>query len=158
MGNAIVGNIGHFDNEIDMAGLEGRAVAQPGLRHWSPFVCDVLLFHKPGARAVGPPEELERDAGIQERRLPASEGSGRKGGRAAPSGAGRRDDGSDPGASRLHRRASRGTVQGPQLPLLSSRWKTVWPSSLGSDKLPEAPKARIPRWTPDPAAACLRHS
>ena len=23
--NAIVGNIGHFDNEIDMAGLEGRS-------------------------------------------------------------------------------------------------------------------------------------
>merc|ERR1739849_50155 len=25
MGNAIVGNIGHFDNEIDMAGLEGMS-------------------------------------------------------------------------------------------------------------------------------------
>merc|ERR1712125_81242 len=25
MGNAIVGNIGHFDNEIDMAGIEGMA-------------------------------------------------------------------------------------------------------------------------------------
>ena len=26
--NAIVGNIGHFDNEIDMAGLESRGVAE----------------------------------------------------------------------------------------------------------------------------------
>merc|ERR1712100_656934 len=73
--NAIVGNIGHFDNEIDMAGLEGidgvkvenktsggplclpewqwdyrtcvRKASQPGLRNRSPIICNVLLFHQP---------------------------------------------------------------------------------------------------------------
>ena len=75
---AIVGNIGHFDNEIDMAGLEklpgvtrqtikpqvdvwmfderpqghrpvGGSPAQPGQRHRSPVVRHVELLHQPGA-------------------------------------------------------------------------------------------------------------
>merc|ERR1712224_296741 len=101
--NAIVGNIGHFDNEIDMAGLEGMArdgrehqaaggslrvsrrarrhraciwaASVLGLRHWPPFVCDVLLLHKSGPRTAGPPEELERDEAVQERCLSPSEGT-----------------------------------------------------------------------------------
>ena len=77
---AIVGNIGHFDNEIDMAGLEKipgiqktnikpqydewsfpdghsdpgarrRSPAQPGLRHRPPELRDVRLLHQPGAGA-----------------------------------------------------------------------------------------------------------
>ncbi len=78
---AIVGNIGHFDNEIDMAGLKtvpgirahqhqaavrrvdlpGRPQragarrgppAEPRLRHRSPELRDVGLLHQPGARAA----------------------------------------------------------------------------------------------------------
>merc|ERR1712094_110489 len=79
--NAIVGNIGHFDNEIEMELLEkfwnqGRehqatggplsfpgwpwshyssfwSFVQLGLCHWSPILRDVLLLHKPGAGTVG---------------------------------------------------------------------------------------------------------
>merc|ERR1719158_2441074 len=51
------------------------AAAELGLRHWPPFFCDVLLLHKPGPRAAGPPEELEGDAAVQERCLSPSEGT-----------------------------------------------------------------------------------
>ncbi len=46
--NAIIGNIGHFDNEIDMAGLEAEGVAQR--KNVKPQV-DVWTF--PVANAVG---------------------------------------------------------------------------------------------------------
>ena len=78
---AIVGNIGHFDNEIDMAGLqEGaghradqhqaavrrvpvpgrpqragarrRPPAEPGLRDRPPELRDVRVVHQPGDRAA----------------------------------------------------------------------------------------------------------
>ena len=77
--NAIVGNIGHFDNEIDIAGLEGCGdaerinikpqvdewrfpdghsiiaplrgpAAQPRQRHRAPELRDVELLHQPGDR------------------------------------------------------------------------------------------------------------
>ena len=77
--NAIVGNIGHFDNEVDMAGpggdvrrpagggeapgprvgVPGRTLgdhprrgspAQPGLRHRAPELRDVQQLHQPGDR------------------------------------------------------------------------------------------------------------
>merc|ERR1712070_584500 len=75
--NAIVGNIGHFDNEIEMELLEkfpgikvenikpqvdrfvfpdGHGgiwpLVQFGMRHWSPILCDVLLIHKPSLGTV----------------------------------------------------------------------------------------------------------
>ena len=78
---AIVGNIGHFDNEIDMAGLKkfpgrradqhqaavrrvplpgrpqrdgagGRASAEPRLRDRAPELRDVGVVHQPGDRAA----------------------------------------------------------------------------------------------------------
>merc|ERR1712166_1740787 len=88
--NAIVGNIGHFDNEIDMARLmkfpgikhinikpqvdkwvfpNGTGIiprrgpsAQLGLRHRPPFLRHVLLVHQPGGR---PARALEGE-GLQE--------------------------------------------------------------------------------------------
>merc|ERR1711924_423438 len=48
------------------------AASELGLRHWPPFVCDVLLLHKSGPRTAGPPEELERDEAVQERCLSPS--------------------------------------------------------------------------------------
>merc|ERR1712129_129915 len=79
--NCIVGNIGHFDNEIQMELLEkatkrlnqaaggqvhlprrprrhhlGRGPpAQPGLRDWPPVVRHVQLVHQPDARPAGDP-------------------------------------------------------------------------------------------------------
>ena len=85
--NAIVGNIGHFDNEIDIAGLDrmsdvqqgrdqaagprvrvprraldhhaGRGpAAEPGLRHRPPQLRDVDELHQPGA---GPDRAVHED-------------------------------------------------------------------------------------------------
>ena len=75
---AIVCNIGHFDNEIQVAALNNypwsevkpqvdeiefpdgkrmillaRAVGQSGMRHWSPVICDVSVFYQSGAGADG---------------------------------------------------------------------------------------------------------
>ena len=86
---AIVGNIGHFDNEIDMAGLkkvpgirrenikpqydewifpDGHSVldarrgppAEPRLRDRPPELRDVGVVHEPGARAARAREERRR--------------------------------------------------------------------------------------------------
>jgi adenosylhomocysteinase len=59
---AIVCNIGHFDNEIDMAGLEKmqksgkverRNINELGLRHRPPKLCDEHQLHQSSASAVG---------------------------------------------------------------------------------------------------------
>ena len=71
--NSIVGNIGHFDNDIDTAGFEGLPgtkcenikpqvdrfvfpddpcfwlAPQFGLSHWSRFFCHVMLVHQPSS-------------------------------------------------------------------------------------------------------------
>ena len=89
---AIVGNIGHFDHEIDIAGLKaadgverreikppiprvrvprrargvgpGRgAAAQSGMRHRPSELRDVHLLHQPGSGAAGAPPERLRDRG-----------------------------------------------------------------------------------------------
>merc|ERR1712048_1319341 len=70
--NAIVGNIGHFDNEIEMAALEGFAGIK--VDNIKPQVdrfvfSDVLLLHQPGSWPVGPPEELEGRQRLQKRCL-----------------------------------------------------------------------------------------
>jgi adenosylhomocysteinase len=56
---AIVGNIGHFDNEIDVAGLKKhrRPAAQPRLCNGSPEFCDVDVVCQPGPRADRPEGE-----------------------------------------------------------------------------------------------------
>merc|ERR1719327_7137 len=59
----------------DTASQSATAASELGLRHWPPFVCDVLLLHKSGPRTAGPPEELERDKAVQERCLSPSEGT-----------------------------------------------------------------------------------
>ncbi|XP_042948618.1 adenosylhomocysteinase-like [Carya illinoinensis] len=45
--NAIVCNIGHFDNEIDMHGLETYPAHEFGFCNWASQLCYVLHFHKP---------------------------------------------------------------------------------------------------------------
>ena len=105
---AIVGNIGHFDNEIDMAGLkriagitripikpqydewrfpdghsvmilaEGRLL-NLGLRDRPSVVRDVRLVHEPGARAA---RAAQPRRGLRQAGLHAAEGA-RRGGRAA---------------------------------------------------------------------------
>ena len=107
---AILGNIGHFDNEIDMAGLEAfdgrrrartssrrstcgpsptgqrdhRAVRgppdEPRQRDRPPVVRDVELVHQPGAR---PDRALHQARGVPGRRLRAAQAP-RRGGRPAP--------------------------------------------------------------------------
>merc|ERR1711933_612766 len=147
--NAIVGNIGHFDNEIDMAGLEGfagikvenikpqvdrfvfpdghgiivllRAPVELGLRHGPPLFRDVLLLHEPGPWAAGHPEELEGEQGLQERGVPLAEGAGREGGQLAPPVLGCPAHEAQQGPGGLHWRESGGPLQGRHLPILSDR-------------------------------------
>ena len=105
---AIVGNIGHFDNEIDMAGLKridghhpdpdqapvrrvalpGRALRddprrgpapEPRLRDRPPVVRDVRVVHEPGARAA---RAAQPRRVLRQAGLHAAEGP-RRGGRAA---------------------------------------------------------------------------
>ena len=95
---AILGNIGHFDNEIDMAGLESaegvirktikpqvdvwtfpagqldhRALRgpadEPRQRHRPPELRDVELLHQPGA---GPARAVHQARGVPRRRLRAA--------------------------------------------------------------------------------------
>jgi adenosylhomocysteinase len=89
---AIVGNIGHFDNEIDMAGLKKRGSsgstssrsttstssrraqrddagrgppAEPGLRHGPPELRDERLLHQPGDGA----DRAHQNSGKYERKV-----------------------------------------------------------------------------------------
>ena len=136
---AIVANVGHFDDEIDMAGLEslagrradrdqaaGARVAaaeraqraraergspdEPRQRHRPPVVRDEQLVLEPGARAARTPRQPRR---VREPRLRAAEGARREG-RAAPP---RRPRGR---AHRAHVRSSPPTwacpVEGPYKP------------------------------------------
>ena len=142
---AIVGNIGHFDNEIDMAGLKrvsgiehipdqaavrrvalpgrpqragaGRGpAAQPRLRHRPPELRDVGLFHQPGARPARAPPQPRR---VREAGLHAAEAARREGRPAPPRRARRQADRAQPGAGRIHRRSGGGAVQAGALPVLS---------------------------------------
>ena len=99
--NAIVGNIGHFDNEIDMAGLakmsdvrkieikpqvarvrvprralDHHAVrgppAEPRQRHRPPELRDVDELHQPGAR---PDRAVHQDRAVPARRVRAARSS-----------------------------------------------------------------------------------
>ncbi len=144
---AIVGNIGHFDNEIDIAGLTkydgivretveaaGRRVALPGrphdhhalrgppaeprLRDRPPVVRDVELVHEPDDR----PDRAVHEAGrVREARLRAAEAPRREGRPPPPRRARRQADEAQRGAGRLHRRPGRRPVQARPLPLLDPR-------------------------------------
>merc|ERR1712032_1182286 len=119
--NAIVGNIGHFDNEIHMAGLEkleGMKVENIKAQVDRFVFPDVLLLHEPGAWTARSPEELERDEGLQERCLSLAQVSRRESRRAALTCAGRPAHGAHAGAGRLHRREGDRALQGRYLPVL----------------------------------------
>merc|ERR1711896_83686 len=94
------------------------AAPEPWLRHWPPVLRDVMLVHEPDPCAARPPEELERDEGLQERCLPSPEGVGRKGRAPAHLDAGRRAHDAEQGAGGLHRREDGGSLQARHLPLL----------------------------------------
>ncbi len=141
---AIVGNIGHFDNEIDIAGPRGRAgreedqhqaagrrvglrrrpfdhrplrgpPAEPRQRHRAPVVRDVELVHEPDDR---PDRALHQERRVREAGLRAAQAPRREGRPPAPRRAGRQPDRAQPRAGRLHRRPGRGPVQVGPLPVL----------------------------------------
>ncbi len=142
--NAIVGNIGHFDNEIDIAGLEvlagredqhqaaGRRVAlprrpldhpplrgppaQPRQRDRTPEFRDVELVHQPGDRADRALRPARRVHGQGGQR--AAQAPRREGRAAAPRGARRQPHRAVRGAGRLPRHPGRGPLQARPLPLL----------------------------------------
>ena len=142
--NAIVGNIGHFDNEIDVAGLEslagragqhqaaGRRVAlprrpldhpplrgppaQPRQRDRAPELRDVELVHQPGDRADRALRPARRVHGQGRHR--AAQAPRREGRAAAPRGARRQPHRAVRGAGRLPRHPGRGPLQARSLPLL----------------------------------------
>ena len=144
---AIVGNIGHFDNEIDMAGLTGspghRAgqhqapggqvglprrsrgdhpvrgpTAQPGQRHRSSELRDVQLVHQSDH---GPDGTVQQRRRLREPGLCAPQAPRRKGGPAAPRRARRPADHADQGTGRVHRGLGGRPVQAGHLPLLTAR-------------------------------------
>ncbi len=142
---AIVANVGHFDDEIDMAGLEAipgveRVEIKPQVHEWRlPTGRSVLVLSEGRlmnlGNATGHPsfvmsasftnqvlaqiELFTRTAELPGRRVHAAQDARREGRAAAPRSARRRADRADARAGGLHRRADRGTVQAGPLPLLS---------------------------------------
>ena len=142
---AIVGNIGHFDNEIDMAGLakvdghrarrdqaagprvalrrrphDHRAVrgppAEPRQRDRPPVVRDVELLHEPDDR---PDRAVHEDRRVRQAGLRAPEAPRREGRAPAPRRARRPPDRAHARAGGVHRRAGRGPLQAGPLSLLA---------------------------------------
>ena len=143
--NAIVCNIGHFDNEIDVAGLKAHTVGEhqaagrpchlpgrqadhparrgpagePGLRHRASVVRDELVVREPGdgADRVVDGRAGRRDQ-IPGRRLRAAQASRREGRAAAAHKAGGDADAAVGEAGALYRRQHRGPVQAGDLSVL----------------------------------------
>ena len=142
--NAIVGNIGHFDNEIDMAGLaktkgierinikpqvdewkfaDGaldhhpgrRPPAEPRLRDRSPELRDVEQLHQPGD---GPARDLHAPGLLRAQGVHAAQAPRRGSGPPPPREARREADHAHRGAGRLPRHPGVGPVQARALPLL----------------------------------------
>ena len=143
--HAILGNIGHFDNEIDMAALERsgatklnikpqvdlwtfgdyrqvdhravrRPAAEPRQRHRAPVVRDEQQLRQPDDR---PDRAVDQERRVRQRGVPAAQAPGREGGPHPRRGAGRHADQADQGAGRIPRHRRRGPVQAGPLPLLS---------------------------------------
>ncbi|SJM69461.1 Adenosylhomocysteinase [Frigoribacterium sp. JB110] len=141
---AIVGNVGHFDDEIDLAGLESvsrsrenrdqaagarvatahrsqrarsrrGAPAQPRQRDRASVVRDERLVHQSGPRPGG---AVHQTGGLPRGRAHAAEDPRREGRTPAPRLARRAADRAHHRAGRLHRRARRWSVQARPLPLL----------------------------------------
>ena len=169
--NAILGNIGHFDNEIDMAGLEAfdgvvRKNVKPQVDVWTfpdgqrdhralrgppdeprqrdrpPVVRDVELLHQPGA---GADRDLHQARGLPGRRLRAAQAP-RRGGR--------------PPAPRRARREAHDAERRRRPRTSASTWPArTSPSSTGTDAsatdpgsyragtLAAAPVDRLALWT-----------
>ncbi len=149
---AILGNIGHFDNEIDMAGLENlpgverntvkpqvdvwtfpggnndhrplRGPAdEPRQRHRPPELRDVELLHQPGA---GPDRAVHQARGLPRRRLRAAQAPRRGGRPAAPRRARSEAHRAVRGAGQLPRYRGRRSLQVGALPILTTRGGAVW--------------------------------
>ena len=144
---AIVGNIGHFDNEIDMAGLAKlpgvtKTNIKPQVDEWSFADGHAIIVLSEGrllnlGNATGHPSFVMSNSFTNQvmaqielysnqRRLAArcaraAEAPGREGGPAAPGRARRPADHPHQGAGRLPRHRGRGSVQAGPLPLLSQR-------------------------------------
>ena len=134
---AILGNIGHFDNEIDMAGLARsgatRIEIKPQVHLWTfpngktilvlsegrllnlgnatghPSFVMSLVVLQPGDRAD---RALHQERRVRQGGLPAAQAPGREGREDPRRGARRRADEAHQGAGRVHRRRRRGPVQG----------------------------------------------
>ena len=141
---AIVGNIGHFDNEIDIAGLAatpgiksqddqaagrrvdlprrpldhhavGGAPAEPRQRDRPPVVRDVELLHQPGA---GADRAVHQARPVPAGRLRAAQAPRREGGAPAPRRPRRPAHRAEQAAGRVPRRRRGRPLQGRPLPLL----------------------------------------
>ena len=152
--NSIVCNIGHFDNEIDVAALEakvplGRDQApgrprrlpgrqahhhagqgpprEPGLRHGPPELRDELVLRQPDDcpdRALRAQGQLRRRRGLRAAQAPR-----RKGRPPAADHAQRPAHRAERGAGRLHRRHPGRAVQARHVPLLKPRCAPTTSSS-----------------------------
>jgi hypothetical protein len=142
---AIVCNIGHFDNEIQVEGAEelqvgqhqaagrrdrvpgwqahhpavGRPPCEPGQRHGPPVVRDVGIFTNQTLAQI----ELwtKRDTGEYKNEVYAAKAPRREGCAPAPQEDRRRTDGTERRAGQLHRRAATGPLQARALPLLEPK-------------------------------------
>ena len=136
---AIVCNIGHFDNEIDMNYLENtpgvsrlnikpqvdsqvrpqhsdsgrRPSGQSGLRHGPRQLCHVQQLHQPDS---GPDQAGQGKPGKEG--LHPAQGTGRGSGPPALGPPGRQADQAHPGTGRLYRRAGGRPVQGRDVQVL----------------------------------------
>ena len=152
---AIVGNIGHFDNEIEMAELKRHGVKQINIKpqydrfefpdghsvmilaegrllnlgcaYRSPQLRDECKLHQSGDRPdrAGAEQRPVREEGVRPAQTP-----GREGGAPALGAPGCGAHRALAGAGRLHRRAGGRTVQAGSLPVLD----TAGSSDLGSSE------------------------
>ena len=176
---AIVGNIGHFDNEIDMAGLKKvkgierinikpqyrrvpvrgrpqrhgarrRPPAEPGLRHRPSELRDVRVVQQPGDRATrAAPEQRE----VREEGVYPAEAPGRGSGAAAPRPPRREVDDVEEGAGGLHRRAGGGSLQARSLSVLTRQERLRPERGDGVQSAGGRPPSESERGCPPPLVA-----
>ena len=181
--NAILGNIGHFDNEIDMAGLESydgvvRKNVKPQVDVWTFPLLTVgrQRDHRavrgspdeprqrdrpPVVRDVellhqpgpGPDRDLHQARGLPGRRLRAAQAPRRGGCPPAPRRARREADDPDRRPGQLPRRRRRRSVQVRSVPLLSLRRPVGPPRAFHRPSYVDAGKMEIMN---EPTGCCAR--
>ena len=147
---AILGNIGHFDDEIQIAALErasmpphqhqaaGRRIrlrrrafhhravrgpaAEPRQRHRAPVVRDEQQLLQPGDRAD---RAVDQERHLGQRGVPAAQAARREGRAASTSRRSADSSPADQGAGRVHQRRRRRSVQARALSVLTSRASSV---------------------------------